>query len=203
MSAYRAGVIGAITVDLGSHSLYQAGAIGADTASAELAAYNKQLQIDIKAAVKSFPKSFNALQAAALLANAAVYGDVQIKKFGGGFSDWLLGFIGRPINTHPLELAVAKAEAESKVWKKRADGGQAYVFTKGANKEWGEVNKQVMTVYTEVGGLIGERVTLDAAKDELKTDLNPTSPMNIVKIVGIAAAVVGGGVFLMRSGKGQ
>jgi hypothetical protein len=203
MSAYRAGVVGAVTVDLGSHSLYRAGAIGADTASAELVAYNKQLQIDIKAAVKSFPKAFSAAQAAALLATAAEYGKVQIKKFKGGLSDWLLGFIGRPINTHPLELAVAKAESEAKVWKGRADGGQTYVFNQGANKEWGEVNKQVMTVYTEVGGLIGERVTLDAAKEELKTDLNPTSPMNIAKIVGITAAVVGGGVFLMRTGKGH
>lgn len=172
-------------------SLYRAGVIGADAASqAELQAYNQQLQAEIKAAVAAFPKTFTAAQAVQVLTSTAAYGRKQLDRFKGGLSDWLLGFVGRPINTRGLELAVTAAETAAKGWQKRAANGETYAFQQGKNKEWQEVNKQVMTVYIEVGGLIGERVTLDAAKQDLKQDLKDNASDTLTYLMW-GGAVVG------------
>jgi hypothetical protein len=46
--------------------------------------------------------------------------------------------------------------------------------------------------------LIGQRIIKDEAKQELKQDLNPVAPTNLLKIFGIGAAVVGGFFVLQR-----
>lgn len=172
------------------------------TAEKELREYNTQLAADIKAAVKSFPESFDAVKAAAMLDKAAEWGRKQKAKFGGGFAELVLSLIGRPVNTTGLQVAINKAEEEANKWRSKIPFfGTPYVYHKGANKEWDEVNKQVITIYTETGGLIGERVTLNQAKRELKQDLNPVAPVNIGKIIAIAAAVgIGGSLLFSRKG---
>lgn len=163
---------------------------GTNLADSQLASYNSALQKDLVAVARGFPVTFVAADAERLLKAAVDYGKKQLSRHKKTLADWALSIIGRPINTHGLELAIEAAETGAKAWHGRAS--ETYVYTQNKNKEWLDLNGRVMKVYVEVAGLVGEHVSLNSAKAELKKDIDPTSPTNVGKYV-----LIGGGAYLI------
>lgn len=178
-------------------SLYRQGIsanIGADDISeAQWVSENAVLQKAITERVKTFPNPFTEQQAAEVLEAAVVYGKKMLAKYAGFFN--VLG-----VNTNAAQIAINVADDASKKWRGKIPwlAANAYKYTKGKNREWDEVYNQVMKIYVESAGLIGQRIVKDEAVRELAHNLNPVKPTNIVKILLIGGGVAAATVWLMK-----
>lgn len=156
--------------------------VGADSRTeAEWKAANDELQAAIKHATSTFPKSFTEERAAQLLEAAVIYGRKMLSRYGGFFSG---------VDSGSLQVAINTADDASKKWRSKIPWmeSNAYHYTQGQNREWAEVNAQVMRIYVEAAGIIGQKVVINEARRELANDLNPTTANNMMK----TALVIGG-----------
>lgn len=173
--------------------------IGADaTALAQWTAANTELQRELKSMTAAFPKSFTAQKAAETLDKAVIYGRKMLGKYGGflsaipGLGEFVTG-----VNTGGLQVAINKADDESKKWRSKIPVfGDGYVYVQNQNGEWADVNGQVVKIYVEAAGLVGQRIVSDEAQRDLAKDLNPVAPVNLVKIALIAGAAAGVVIYL-------
>ncbi len=189
-------------------SLYTAG-IGSEPSIKQITVKeweteNAALQKVLKERVKTFPKKFTWKEASHAFDVASQWGKKMLAKYGG--NTWH-DLIGKPIDRKGLQDAVNTADNQFQYWLNKAPlpfiGKPAYVYEQGKNKEWQEVYNQVMRVYIEAAGLIGQRIVLNEAQRELAHDLNPVAPQNLLKIVLIAGGIAGGIVYILKSGNNR
>jgi len=124
-----------------------------------------------------------------MLEAASIYGRSMNGKYAGFYASLPagLGQLITGINTAGIGVAVQTAEDEARKWRNRIPLiGDGYIYRRNQNKEWAEVQAQVIRPYVEAAGLIGQRVVHDKAVRDLKNDLNPLSTDNLVKVVAIA-----------------